>query len=222
MLTSIIATVLPIIYLLLSWFYLNKKEELFDANFYYYSGLFLGSILLGMVTWYDSPTSITTFYLCIVLLVIYYFSFYAYTLSFFKRLTRIKNKRRPVIALRIVVIVIRLVLLFWIVILFGKFLHDNSIIETENLYDYIPEYTTFLELIKNWKEEATGTTTAIFGFLKIGVLQFFESANIENWNVFIQSFKWVYGSVILVFVLNIMFSILGFGNVNITKDKEEQ
>lgn len=221
MVTSIIAIVLPVAYLFLSWFYLNKKEELYYANLYYYSGLFFGSILLGISTWYDSSKSISTFYLHIVLLVICYFSFYAYTLSFFKRLTRIKNKQRPVIALRIVVIVISFVLLFWLVIMFGKFLHDNSVVETENLYDYIPDYTTFLESIKNWKEEKMGTAKAMFGFLKIGGLQLFESTNIENWNVFIQSFKWVYGSVILVFVLNILFNILGFGNVNITKANEE-
>ncbi len=221
MFENIVAVVWPSSYLILSWFFLNKKEEDSFGSVFYYGGLIQAISLFGALTWNKASESITDFYSLIVLLVVFYFSFYAYSLSYFRKLYHITKKQRIISTLRIVVVSISLLLLFWIVILFGKFLHDNNAVETQNLYEYMNEYNSFLELIKNCEEAFVGATKTTIGFLRIGILQLFEDTDASDWYIFIQSIKWVYGSVILALVLNIMFNILGFGNVNITKGNEE-
>ena len=221
MFENIVAVVWPSSYLILSWFFLNKKEDDSFGSVFYYGGLFQAVSLLGALTWNKASESITDFYSLIALLVVFYFSFYAYSLSYFRKLYHITKKQRTISKLRIVVVFISLLLLFWIVTLFGKFLHDNNVVESQNLYEYMHEYNTFLEFVANCKEVFSGITKTTFGFLKIGVLQLYEDTDAGDWYIFIQSIKWVYGSVILALVLNIMFNILGFGNVNITKANEE-
>jgi len=112
--------------------------------------------------------------------------------------------------------------MFWIVTLFGMFLHDNEIVVSQNLYDFIPEYDSFFEaIIKVW-EYVAGVIKTTFGFFKLGLFQLLDNSHSNEWAIFIQSFKGVTSSVILVFVLNIIFNILGFSNVDIPKERKEK
>ena len=201
-----------------SWLFLKDKETVASAKFIYFSGFWNTLVLIASFTWQESSKSVSVFYICISLILVIYLCLYSYSLCFFKKLYSIFNNYSTVVILRVIAISTSLLLMFWIVTIFGMFLHDNEIVISSNLYDLIPEYDSLFETIINIGEYLSGVLKTTFGLFEIGLLQLFNNTCPDNWTIFIQSFKGVTGSVILFFALSIIFNILGFGNVNMSKE----
>ncbi len=200
---------------LYSWFLAKSDEDLIWAKLCYFFGLLSAIEIIAVTSWNFSSKSIMNFYLCILFAVIVYICIYIYTVNFFRTIIENTNKIGYLLIVRCIIVSISLLLIIWFLVIFGMFIHDNSIIPLENMYKYINEYSI-------WYEYFTGLFKITVSFFSIGMTQLFDATPNGDWMIFIQSFKGIYGSVVVGSICGIILNALGIGNINLERKDFEK
>ena len=214
---GILQLFLTIISFVASSYFMFRRGMLFYSFLFYYQMIINGCVISISVTWYSCSDSIASFYVSIVLLFVFYIVFCAYTIGLHKKSFFLSNKKIFIYISKFIVIITSLVFVFWIIVLLGIIVHDNELIEIENIYDLIPDNFSLSTLFNCIK----GLFNATIRFFEVGICQMFVTNNDEIWMAFLQSVRWSYGSIIVITVVNIIINMLGINNMNFdikTKD----
>lgn len=202
--------------LLASWLLMSKKLKLGWSLYCYYLMLICSIGIINTSTWNNCSTNIAVFYLCIGVVFVLYLIFCIYSISFHKKAYHLSRKEYHIITCKVLITIIGLVIVFWILVLLGKFVYDNSIIETEDVYDLIPDSHSYLPSF----ELIVGELKASLRFFEIGIIQLFAyNSNNSTWAAFFQSARWIFGSIIIITILNVITNVLGIGSMSFSDIK---
>lgn len=183
---------------------LGSTDE-FDIKFYYWSSYQL-IILIVIDSWVNAYISIQSFYIYVAIIFFAYLFLYSFIAKTMK-----KSLKR--IEIQFLTVIYSLSFIFWIISLFGKFLHDNYIIPLSDLYENIPVSAAWYDVKMRFYIFKECLITSI-KFFKVGFNQLFDATPDGEWSTFIHSFKWFCGSVVTVVVLNIILTVFGILNIN--------
>lgn len=202
--------------LIYSWKEASKRFGYLGESVYFFCFAFCCIVFVAKgLTWIISSESILSYYISIGVLFVIYLAFCIYSKWMLKRISlnhmgSILSKKIYKILLKLFVVIVSILFVFWIIVLLGMFIHDNNITDLENIYDMLSDR----EGILAFPEIIVGETKAILSFFEVGIYWLFASSDDEMWTVFLQSVRWSYGSIIIVTVLNTLLSFLGINDTN--------
>lgn len=212
--TVLLPLILFIIFLvcfLYAWHCVNKNNDR-EAKLYYKYALCELITVIGYCTWIYGSNNVKVFYICVITMLFIYLYTYLNMIKFYKKIYIHTGDKRNCLRARIYIILFSLIYIAWSVVLFGKFIYDNSTISMDCIYKDLPEYAwydifgTFRLLIELLKMD--------FDLFNIGIQQLFDPVSNSEWLIFIQSYKWFLGSVSVAIVMNVVLNVTGVSNIN--------
>lgn len=210
----ILYPILAFLYIRDAWKHVKKGEDPNDAISSFNWGILFVICTIAVFTWNNASTNITQFYVSTVSTFLIYLIVYRYYVMFYRSIYNMTGNKHLWLRAKFCVILLSALLILWLIVLFGKFIHDNDIFYIGNLYNEIlnlndhPWYNV-LENIKSF----ICVLELDLAFFKIGLEQLFDDIPSNKWLLLYQSYRWYLGSVVIVIVMNIILNAVGIDNI---------